>query len=248
MKNFFLFITLVVSTSSFSQKFNVANYSCLIHLSDATKQADMQFNLLSKAEDVADEANFRLEFNDETSAFYIDNDLEIDAMSLHMLKAITNTDGFYFTKVIDDSVIKEINPTVYLEYTFGKEKILIKDSIFNNWEITSETKIINGYKCYKANYLRKRTQLNKEHLDKAIAWFCPEIPVSFGPTEFSGLPGLIFHLQAKEHSFVLKNITYEENLFILSPSKGTVISYHEYIKVITENIEKLTEIAKTYKE
>ena len=105
MKSFFLTSTLIIATSSFSQTFNVANYSCLIHLSDATKQADMQFNLLSKAEDVADEANFRLEFNDETSAFYVDNDLEIDAMSLHMLKAITNTDGFFFTKVVVRSLI-----------------------------------------------------------------------------------------------------------------------------------------------
>jgi GLPGLI family protein len=248
MKNFFLTSTLLIATSSFSQKFNVANYSCLIHLSDATKQADMQFNLLSKAEEVAEDVNFRLEFNNETSAFYVDNDLEIDAMSLHMLKAITNTYGIFFTKVIDASVIKEMKPNVYTEYTFGKENILIKDSIFNHWEITSETKIINGYKCYKANYLRKRILLNKERLDKAIAWFCPEIPVSYGPTEFSGLPGLIFHLQANEHSFVLKNIIYEENLSVKSPSKGTVISYNEYLKVTTENMEKLTEMVKTYKD
>ena len=246
---FILYTTfLILCTSSFSQNFNVANYSCLIHLSDATKQADKQFDLLSKAEEVADEVNFRLEFNEKISAFFVDNFDEIDPMSLHMLKALSKTNGSVFTNPQEFCFKKEIIPTGNLVYVLGKENILIKDSIFNQWEITAETKMINGYKCFKANFSKTQTMLGKEYTNKAIAWFCPEIPVSFGPAEFSGLPGLIFQLQANEYSFVLKNIVFEEHLKINVPSLGKEMTLDEYLKLSTENMEKLKEMAKTYKE
>uniref|UniRef100_UPI00404A196E GLPGLI family protein n=1 Tax=Flavobacterium sp. TaxID=239 RepID=UPI00404A196E len=248
MKNYLIFFMLVSFTNIFAQKFNVANYSCLIHLSDASKQVDAQFNLLSKAEEVAEDVNFRLEFNDKTAAFFVDNDLDIDAMSLHMLKALTKTSGSLFTNLQESCFVKEIIPTGNLVYILGKENILIKESIFKKWEITSESKIINGYKCFRANFTKTQTMLGKEYTDKAIAWFCPEIPVSLGPAEFSGLPGLIFQLQANEYSFVLKNVTFESNLKISTPSSGKEMTLDEYLKLSSENMEKLKEMAKTYKE
>jgi GLPGLI family protein len=123
-----------------------------------------------------------------------------------------------------------------------------ESKIFDKWEITSESKMINGYKCFKANFSKTQTMLGKEYTNKAIAWFCPDIPVSFGPAEFSGLPGLIFQLQANEYSFVLKNITFESNLKISAPSSGKEMTLDEYLKLSTENMEKLKEMAKSYKE
>lgn len=248
MRNITIQLFFILSLNLFAQNFNVANYSCLIHLSDASKQSDKQFNLLSKAEEAADEVNFRLEFNDMISAFFVDNADEIDQMSLHMLKALSKTNGSIFTKLQDASFIKEIIPNGNLVYVLGKENILIKEKIFDKWEITSESKMINGYKCFKVNFSKTQTMLGKEYTNKAIAWFCPDIPVSFGPAEFSGLPGLIFQLQANEYSFVLKNITFESNLKISVPTSGKEMTLDEYLKLSTENMEKLKEMAKSYKE
>lgn len=51
------------------------------------------------------------------------------------------------------------------------------------WEITNETKTISGFKCQKA--LSK----NKDFL--ITAWFSKDIPVSSGPANYVGLPGLV---------------------------------------------------------
>jgi GLPGLI family protein len=249
MKHFkTLLMLLLFSVNSFSQNFNVANYTCMVHLSEETKSADMQFQLLAKAEDVAEDVAFKLDFDALSSHFYISNPQDIDPMSLNMLKALSNTTGDIYTHTEDNTVIKEIKPKGDLVYIFGKQNILIKDSIFNPWEITGETKTINGYTCYKANYLKKQIQLDKEFIYKAVAWFCPEIPMSFGPAEYSGLPGLIFHLQSNEFSFILKSLEFEKNLVVRKPSAGKMMSLNEYLIETKKNMEQLKEMAKSFKE
>lgn len=52
-----------------------------------------------------------------------------------------------------------------------------------NWQITKEKATIAGYKCYKAT--------GKFMEYPVTAWFTKDIKVSDGPTQFSGLPGLI---------------------------------------------------------
>lgn len=52
-----------------------------------------------------------------------------------------------------------------------------------DWELTSDTCTVMGYKCQKAvTEFRGRVW---------HAWFCPALPVDGGPYKFRGLPGLI---------------------------------------------------------
>ena len=52
-----------------------------------------------------------------------------------------------------------------------------------DWELTSDTCTVMGYKCQKAvTEFRGRVW---------HAWFCPALPVDSGPYKFRGLPGLI---------------------------------------------------------
>jgi GLPGLI family protein len=248
MRFFFILFSIIFWANLFSQKINTVNYGCLIHLSDVTKSVDRQHNLLSKAEDVAEEVNFRLEFNENQSAFYLNNASDIDPMSLHMLKALTKTNGEIFVNYNDEIVFKEITPKGNLIYILGNENILIQDSIYKNWDITNETKVIDGYICYKAKYLKNKLMLDKVYSETAIAWFCPEVPFSFGPSEFLGLPGLIFHLQTNEFSFVLKDMSFNPDLILKKPSNGKIMSLNEYLKANNENIERIKEMAKSFKE
>ncbi len=69
-----------------------------------------------------------------------------------------------------------------------------------NWKISSETRIICGYNCTKATCAFRGRQW--------IAWFTEDIQYMDGPWKFSGLPGLILHVedQNKEHVISAINI------------------------------------------
>ena len=58
------------------------------------------------------------------------------------------------------------------------------------WRITSEQKIIRGYKTIKAT-----TQYEGRSY---VAWFAPAIPVPFGPYRLHGLPGLIIEASSDD--------------------------------------------------
>ncbi|MEL7122230.1 MAG: GLPGLI family protein [Bacteroidota bacterium] len=80
-----------------------------------------------------------------------------------------------------------------------------------NWELSNETKIIAGLKCYKAttNY-GGRTYL---------AWYSSSIPISDGPYIFNGLPGLIVKIVDSNswYSFEIKSINLKPNKRYVDP-------------------------------
>lgn len=51
------------------------------------------------------------------------------------------------------------------------------------WAIGDSTKTVLGYECIMAR--------SNYHGREWTAWFAPEIPASFGPWKFHGMPGLI---------------------------------------------------------
>ncbi len=77
---------------------------------------------------------------------------------------------------------------------FGGELIAITRNHKNAWNIDySKSKIIDGYKCYYAEYKGASTkQVNGS--EPIYAWFTPDIPMPFGPVGYGGLPGLIIEL------------------------------------------------------
>ena len=77
------------------------------------------------------------------------------------------------------------------------------------WELVDESKLINGYTCYKA--ISYKTNKNNSGLFrfKIEAWYTPELPVPFGPVEFNSLPGLILELKDTHYTFLVSNIKIE---------------------------------------
>jgi GLPGLI family protein len=59
---------------------------------------------------------------------------------------------------------------------------------FYKWELFDDTKIVAGFLCRSALTFRNQT-------DSVIAWYTTEIPGSFGPGWFTGLPGIVLELQ-----------------------------------------------------
>jgi GLPGLI family protein len=72
----------------------------------------------------------------------------------------------------------------------GSENYLIKDAwVLPKWKILDQIKEVNGYICLQAE---TRNPLKNQVIH---AWFTDEIPYSFGPEGYGGLPGLILELE-----------------------------------------------------
>lgn len=153
--------------------------------------------------------------------------------------------------------------TFYYEKTNGKYYVfkkaatlegefLVKDSINSlKWKITTESKTIQNFICYKA-FAKKDIYvvvLDKS-VDKSVfkkevktvelvAWFCPEFPYSFGPDNFYGLPGIVFEAYQIDGkvSFVLDSIIFDKNnKSIVSIPKLKIVDESE---VIEKSLEKM---------
>ncbi|MDQ6469998.1 GLPGLI family protein [Flavobacterium sp. LHD-80] len=104
------------------------------------------------------------------------------------------------------------------------------------WEITNETKMINGYKCYKAicTYQEFSTKRNKMLTFTPEVWFAPELSFPFGPVGLDGVPGLVLEasLNSRTYFYATKiefNIKNPE-IKIEKPSKGKYITMEESLK------------------
>ena len=67
--------------------------------------------------------------------------------------------------------------------TLGKAYNVIQSNII--WKITKESKKIGNYKCFKAiaTYQEYNPITKANNTFNPVAWFTPEIPVSFGPSK-----------------------------------------------------------------
>ncbi|WP_339833289.1 GLPGLI family protein [uncultured Flavobacterium sp.] len=140
----------------------------------------------------------------------------------------------------------------YKEFDFFGEKFLIKDGKnITDWKITSETKLINNFNCYKANSSVKRITLEFDKKDGKIkdkvttigleAWFCPDFPFSYGPDEFYGLPGIVFEGYEKNGKviFALESIILNSNEKINKIPKLKVKTEDEIFKLLKDDLIKV---------
>jgi len=162
---------------------------------------------------------------------------------------------------------KNTKDKVALESTefFGK-KFLISDEMQQpQWELGAETKQIGNYTCYKAtllkeanpldfsNFRRPRNDDKKEDKDAkkeekikqtlVTAWYTPQIPVSNGPGEYWGLPGLILEINEGTTTVLCTEIVMNpsEKATIEAPTKGKKITREKYNITVTKKMEELRE-------
>ena len=96
--------------------------------------------------------------------------------------------------------------------------------------MSNETKKIGKYLCYKATTI-KTVESIKTFKKVVTAWYCPELPYSFGPIAYAGLPGLILELNIeKGATFTVKNIELSKSktFEIKKPKKGKQVTEKQY--------------------
>ncbi|QTD38989.1 GLPGLI family protein [Polaribacter batillariae] len=76
------------------------------------------------------------------------------------------------------------------------------------------------------------------------AWYTPQIPISNGPGEYWGLPGLILELNSGRTTILCTEIVInpEDKVTIEAPSKGTEVTREEYNQIITKKMEEMREM------
>ena len=159
----------------------------------------------------------------------------------HLIQKNVDVQNKEIFSTLNSNIIK-------IKMPFKKNKIFfVKDSITKfNWKLISNESIkIMGYTCEKAT-------LNFRGRDY-IAFYTTELPISFGPWKFKGLPGLILNIFSttgiNRIGWKVKKIKYPfEKLTDLNWNKkldNKLISLKKYIEILTEEIEKKGQIITT---
>lgn len=138
------------------------------------------------------------------------------------------------------------------EDLMGKEFLVMDTLKIFDWELTGESKKIGEYLCQKAIFSRivesSSFSSGMEEMEKVkdtvkvVAWFAPQIPVSHGPADFWGLPGLILELQNHGMTYICEKIVLnpaQEPVAIEVPKKGEKISQEEYRALADEKMKEM---------
>ena len=83
-----------------------------------------------------------------------------------------------------------------------------------------------------------------EEVDDMIeieAWYTPQIPVSQGPGDYWGLPGLILEVSVDNTTLLCSKIVMnpQEKVKIEAPDKGKVVTKKEYKEIITGKMKEM---------
>ncbi|GAA0871774.1 GLPGLI family protein [Gangjinia marincola] len=219
-------------------------------MSEAQKK-QMQARLQNRLE-----KTYVLNFNKTESVF--DEEEKLDAIS-----GATDSWGKNFSQGEQYKNVKDVALVQSQEF-YGKQ-FLVKDSLQKiDWKMGKESKQIGQYMCFKATAsiptkeltwytfswsdLRRATETVKDSTGVAKepevamtdveAWYTPQIPVSHGPSEYWGLPGLILEISAGNTVMLCSKIVLnpKDKLDIEAPNKGKEITKNEYQATIQKKM------------
>ncbi|MFY0603800.1 MAG: GLPGLI family protein [Flavobacteriaceae bacterium] len=262
MKRILIVSILLVTVTSFAQK-NFQGKA--IYMSKTTVDMNAWGNQMSEQRKKQIKARMKnflektyiLDFTQSESTFKEDAKLEAPGGA--------GRRGFGFGGSSNGSTYKNSKQGEMIEAIefFGK-RFLIKEKMNQpKWELGTETKKIGEYVCYKATMTivnndfdwtvfrrnrnnSKKDSTNTEKKEKVrtkfvTAWYTPQIPVSNGPAEFWGLPGLILEITSGRTTMLCTELVINpaEKVAIKSPVKGKEVTREEYNKIVKEKTAEM---------
>lgn len=178
----------------------------------------------------ANKIEFELKFNLKESIFEVIDQQITPSYGSRDLACHSKAVGTYYKNTSDAFLLKQSN-----DEELGE--LIVKVETNNKWTLINESKVINDLTCYKATseILFPNEKINGK-LTPLTAWYCPTIPVSFGPKCIGGLPGLILELVNDNVTFFAKkiNLNLQNEIIVKKPSKGKLITNLEYKKLIDD--------------
>lgn len=168
--------------------------------------------------DVFAKVQFVLDFSKNESTFQFSRANKELTLLYNIATLIGGGKGVYYTNVTDSIHVQQ-------RKAFGKEYIIESMTDKFQWELLNETKIIEGYTCYKAKTFKMLYVTENELASREVeAWYSKELPVSHGPIGYEGLPGLIMELREGRFMYTLQKLVFDKSVEILKPVKGEIIS------------------------
>ncbi len=174
----------------------------------------------------ADQLVFGLLISKNESKFYqVDKGIE-NSFEMNAAKSFANYNGVIYN--LENQKIRNSE-------LIGKE-IYVKENQTENWTLTSETKQIDNYLCYKATNTYTVVNIKGTFKFPVIAWYCPKLPYSFGPLGYDNLPGLILELQVRNINYHSIKVDVDSDLTFNSEflKKAKILSQEELNKKIDE--------------
>jgi GLPGLI family protein len=221
-------------------------------LSSETKDAiDPELEkAVKEAMKIASEKQYLLSFNKTECLYEQPEELEkpeAPATAGISVKVLFSGEGKKYLNLKDKICIEEAD-------IFGKEFLIVEPLEKPDWKLLNETKKIGDYNCFKAELTVQVTEkqrneyeefLKKEAVkpalfkmdepkDKVImAWYTPEIPVSFGPNKYWGLPGLILEINEEETIILCSKVTLsnKEKSKIKVPNTGEKVTQKKFDEI-----------------
>ena len=108
------------------------------------------------------------------------------------------------------------------------------------WKPGTNLRKIQGYICMDATM--------KKEEETITAWFTPKIPVSLGPENYRGLPGLILAVDINDENVLLAtsvDLTPPPDDSISRPKNGKMIKQEAFDKIVAEKIDEFAKAQKS---
>jgi GLPGLI family protein len=221
------FILLLVSLKVFTQKIS-GKVTYVVSMESYTKEKIDSIAKNMKTKNVkmdkwmrdifenTPDVNAFLEFKNTESLYFVEDKMQNDGKPTYNVNR-TSAGG-------DDKYYKNTKTGEYFKEnsTFGELLLIEIDT--KKWEITQESKKIGNYLCYKSIDINSTNRKMKP-----VVWFTPEIPVSFGPLKYNGLPGLVILVEMYKRTISVSEIILnpKDEIIINKPTKGEKITAEE---------------------
>lgn len=234
---------------------------------DTTKMPDDRREFINKMMKKMMEKTYILEFDKSASLYKEEQVLEQPGQGGGRMWRGMNSEGIYFKDIKEAKFTqqKEMFGKVFLiqddmeklEWKLEKEskqignylcfkataKKLVAVKGVNRWKGWGRRGGKEKTEEERKKDEEKRKKDNEPKLMEVTAWYTPEIPVSQGPGDYYGLPGLILEVSEGNQIILCSKLVLnpKDKIEIAAPDKGKVVTQKEYDETFAEKMKEMRE-------
>ncbi len=198
------------------------------YLNSPVSQYQMTENDLKSSPTKASRNEFRLSIKDYYS-LYINLENRSSVFVLDSTRQIKPIGWDNIRAALLDTIISTVKTPENKTY---KHEWVMEQTIFSEgkvgdiqWDLTNETKKINGLECFKAE---------AKNFPMLTVWYTKELPVSNGPSIYQGLPGLVMLSESYTNTTEAYKIEYTDDV------EGFKKLYNEKVNLFMEEKKQKT--------
>ena len=250
----FLFAPVFIMAQDFQGKAYYQSKTTIDIKMEDDHMSDEQMKMMQEMLKKQFEKSFVLTFNKEASIYKEEEQLDKPTGGSGGMEMI-----FIGGSSASERLYKNTKAKTYAreQNLFGKP-FLVKDELKpQEWKLEDESKMIGKYLCFKATAVREVRSMefdskhkNDEKSDKVkekmeeqviTAWYTSDIPVSHGPDNYWGLPGLIMELNVDKTQYVCNKIVMnsKDKIEIKEPTKGKVITSEKFNELMEKKMKEM---------